>query len=138
MNNLDYIIIQTNKTSDIKHYDYILFDGCVYKIHLIKYQKCRKTYTDVTYKCRDFLETKNTFIKFTLDENFDEYIKFKKSISKIIFTVKNATFIDYNDNIISMLDNEDTVVDIKYNNYKPNEEQIIKYIKYDKDYKIIH
>lgn len=137
MNNSDYIIIETNRTSDIKHNDYIMFNDKAYKIHLIKYQIYKKIYKSVTYKCHDFTESEILFIKFALDENFNEYTKLKKPIKKIVFTIKNATFIDYNDNIISILDDKDTVVDIKYNNYKKNEEQNIKYIKYKEYYKIM-
>lgn len=137
MDNLDYTIIETNKESDIKHNDYILYDGEAYKIHFIRYGRCGKIRTHVTYKCHDFMETKNEFIRFSLDENFCDYIKFKQSVSKIIFTIQNATFVDYNNNTLSMLDEEGNVVDIKYNNYKQNEDENIKYIKFGENYKII-
>ena len=137
MDNLDYKIMATYKASNIKHDDYVLYDGEAYKIHLKKYLGYGKIYTHITCKCRDFIESKNEFIQFKINEHFSEYVKFKKEVSKIIFTIKNATFIDYNDTILSILDDENNVVDLKCNNYKPNEDEIIKYIKFGENYKII-
>lgn len=56
MDNLDYKIVATYKASDIKHDDYVLYDGEAYKIHLKKYQGCGKIYTHITCKCHDFIE----------------------------------------------------------------------------------
>ena len=140
----DCTIVKTYDTSDIKHDDYILYDNEVYKIHLIKYQCCRKIYTSVTYKCRDFLETKNEFLKFSLNDTFDEYRKFEKEITKIIFTIKNGTFVDYDhtEELITILDDENNLVDIRCSNNTKrcigsNDEEIIKYIRYNENYKII-
>ena len=138
MDNLDYTIVETNNVSDLKHNDYILWYGEPYKIHFIlRYSGYGKIRTYANYKCHDFMETKNEFIKFRLDENFYDYIKFKEVVSKIIFTIKNGVFIDYNDNTLSMLDEEGNVVDIKYNDYQPSEDENIKYIKFGQNYKII-
>jgi hypothetical protein len=143
METSDYTIKNTYFTSDIKHDDYILHNNTVYKIHLIKYQSCRNVKTSITYKCRDFLETKNEFLNFPLSENVDEHIKFKKEISKIIFTIKNGTFVDYNNSeeIFSFLDDDCFLIEIKCNKNTrkcitiDNDCQI-KYIKYNEDYKI--
>jgi translation elongation factor P/translation initiation factor 5A len=134
---MEYIIVKTYKPSDIKHDEYILFNNEVYKIHFIRHQVCRNKSISITYKCHDFLESRVEFFKFLLDDKCYEYTKFKKEIEKIFFTVKNGTFIDYNDNIISFLDEKCNIVNIKKENYKLNEEQIIKYIKYGEKYKII-
>lgn len=125
MDNSDYTIVSIYKVSDIKHDDYVLYHGC------------KKIYTHITCKCHNFVESKNEFIQFQIDEHFSEYIKFKNVVSKIIFTIKNAVFIDYNDTILSILDEKNNVVNIKCNSYEPNEDEIIRYIKFGENYKII-
>lgn len=146
MDTTDYIIIKTHCASDIKHDDYILVDNMVYKIHQKKYQSSGKLYSSVIYKCCNFLESKVEFLKFPLKKLFDEYIKFefKKEISKIVFTIKSGTFVDYNyiEKIISFLDDECNLVHTKCDkNTKKviniNDENLIKYIKYNDNYKII-
>lgn len=137
MDNSDYKSISTYKVNDIKNGDYILYNGEVYKIHLKKIQGCKKIYTHITCQCYDFMKNKYEYIQFKIDEDFRDYVKFKQEVSKIIFTIKNATFIDYNDNVLSLLDEEGNIVNIKYDNYKANEDDIIKYIKFGENYKVI-
>ncbi len=137
MDNSDYKIVLTYKVGDIKPDDYVLYDGYAYKIRLKRYNGYKKIYTHIICKCRNFVESKNEFIRFEVDENFSEYLKFKKEVSKIFFTIKNAIFMDYNDAILSILDEENNVVDIKCNNYEPCKDEIIKYIKFGENYKIL-
>jgi hypothetical protein len=144
MESKDYTIQKTYKVADIKHDDYILYNNTLYKIHLIKYKKCRNVYISVLYKCRcDLIESKNDFILFDIDNDCYEYLKYKKEITKIIFNIQNGTFVDYNidDELITILDADCNLVSFKcrkevFKCIRLNEEQIVKYIKYNDDYKI--
>ena len=144
-----YSITKILDASDFKNGDLILYGEKVYKIRMTKYQTCAKNmYTAVTYRCADFFdETKGDFLRFTLKKPFFNSRIFENEVHKITFKVNNGNIVDVNnkENIIEILDDDCNIVEIKYKNTtdfinkdkNKDEEQLINYVKYKDNYKIV-